>query len=193
MTESKDNQNPQYFMPEIYKQWHKRGFLSVRYWPHAEKVQVEIGTIDPNSYKTLSVSKCFIGAYEFLTYTHAETYNQIDRIFPDFATKDWQVFRGNVGEDGPISRVFTAGYWKPNKDAAPDPTRRSFRCANYVGKPTNSGAMMPIYDKPISFNMIQMTFAQIAELHHRLNVFVNAYALQKTDLVDIYESNSDHG
>lgn len=183
--------NPQFYMDEVYKQWHKRGFLSVRYWPHAEKVQIEIGEIDPNTSKQISVSKCFVDVYKFLAYLQAETNNQVHYIFPEFSTKDWQVFGGKMTAEGPVSRVFTAGYWKPSKDAASDPTRRSFRCANYVGIQSKSGAMMPDYKKPISFNYIQMKFVEIAELYQRLSIAVNAYAIQRTDRVDIYKNESD--
>jgi hypothetical protein len=187
MTEEYQQEDPHYFMDEIYKQWHKRGFLSVRYWPYAEKVQIEIGSIDPNTSKQISVSKCFIDAYKFLTYIHSETYGNVLHVFPDLATKDWQVFGGKVTSEGPVSRVFTAGYWKANKDAAPDASKRSFRCANYVGIPGKNGEMAPDYSKVISFNFIQMKFDQIAELYHKLSISMISYSAQKTDQVDIYD------
>lgn len=181
--------SPKFYMDEVYKQWHRRGFLSIRFWPHAEKVQIEIGEINPNTSKQVSVSKCFVDINKFLAYLYAEVHGRVEVTLPEFATKDWQVFGGGTGEDGPISRVFTAGYWKPSKEASPDPTKRSFRCANYVGKPSKTGAMVPDYTKPISFNFIQMKFFEIAELYQALSIAVNAYAIQRTDQIDIYESN----
>lgn len=190
MTDNKvtKEENPRYYMDEIYKQWHTKGFLSIRYWPHAEKVQIEIGEIDPNSSKQVSVSKCFLDAYKFMSYIHAEVHGTTHIFYPDLATKDLQFFGGKMTSEGPVSRVFTAGYWKTSKDSLPDPTRRSFRCANYVGLPQKTGAMKPDYSKPISFNFIQMKFVEIAELYHRLNVSMNAYAVQRADQVDVYDS-----
>lgn len=186
-TTQEHEENPYYYMDEIYKQWHRSGFLSVRYWARVKIAQIEIGTIDPNSHNAKSVSKCYIDAYKFLTYLHAEVYGITNRIFPDFEEKEFQHFGGKMTADGPVARVFKSGYFKKHKDDTPDSSRRSFRCANYVGIPGKNGEMRPDYSKVISFNSIQMRFENIAELYHRLDKAMQSYEIQHADQVDVFD------
>lgn len=182
-------ENPKYYMEEVYKKWWTGGFISVRYWPNAEKVQIEIAAIDPKTKKTRSLSKSFIDTYPFLTYLHAEVHSNVEKLFPDFATKGLQFFGGARDKEGEvISRVSTFGPYKASKDAAPDMSKRSFRCAVYAGKEVGQGAFQPIYDKPISFDHIQMTHRDITHLYLSLNTSIQAYAIQRADRVDIFQT-----
>lgn len=177
---------PDFYMEEVYKKWHRSGFASFKYWVKEDKVQIEIGTIDPKSNARLSFAKAYVDLHQFLYYLQAEVNGTMDILFPDYEAKKLQHFGGSTKDGEVISRVFTSTYWRSNKDAPADYTARAFSCGEYAGKKTASGAVTPIYDKVIQFERIRMSILEIAELHERLRIAANAYAVQRADMNEVY-------
>ena len=183
----KENFNPEFYMVEVYKKWHRRGFLSVKYWVKESKVQVEVGTIDPQTKKCTSSSQAYGDAYSFLSYLRAEINGNMNIVFPDFPNTQFQYFGGSIKPTGEvISRVFTSTYWRSNRDSPADPTARAFSCGTYAGRKNAQGAFEPDYKSAIDFNRVKVSLAEMAELFERLNASVHAYAVQEADLHEVF-------
>lgn len=190
MSQSYDEElNPKYYMVEFYKKWHRYGFISIRYWPFAEKVQLEIAKTTADK-KVESLSKCYLNTYEFMSYLHAEVHGNLDIIYPDFDNNEFKSYGGGPDKehsDQLVSRIFTAGYWKPSKDAPADRTKRGFRAACFIGHHGANNSIVPDYNQQISFDMIQIRMNELAEIYLGLNTIVQAYALQRADQVVIFD------
>lgn len=178
---------PDFFMADVYKKWHRTGFIAVKYWVKEGKVQIEIGTINTSTNALVSSAKAFGDVYEFLAYLGAEIEGRTSLLYPEYPTKILQFFGGTArGKDGPISRVFTTLPWKSSPDSEPDLTARSFSCGVYKGKLMKQGAIQPIYTEKLDLERVKMTMADMAKLYEQLKVQVYSYAVQQADLNEIY-------
>ncbi len=178
---------PGYFMQDVFKKWHRSGFISFKYWVKEEKVLVEIGTIDKSN-NLSSSAKSYVNAHLFLAYLKSEVEGNVGLLFPDYPDKIMQLFGGSPSsKDGyPISRVFTSLPWRSTKDSPADLTARAFSCGEYKGKLTNQGAITPIYAEKLAFERVKLTLLDLAELYQRLRIQVESYAVQKADLDEVY-------
>lgn len=154
---------------DLFKKWHRTGFVSVAYWATAEKVIVEIGAIDPDKNNALlKATKCFIPSLQFMSYLHAEIHGMTDRMFPSFDTKGVSFF-GGTPKPPVVSRIFNSSYYldyRNNKQI--DPLYRTFTCAHYDGEVTGKGVITPIFKNEISKNTMKIALVDLAEMYHLL-------------------------
>jgi hypothetical protein len=150
----------------LYKKWHRAGFISVGYWPHADRFFIEIGSLDRSTGKLNSATKCFVPVTQFLAYLHAEVHGTMPIIFPD------SFYGGSTVDGRSVSRVFKLAYW--TSQGQPDSTARAFKCGHFEGIRTDSGAIKPDLKKMISMDLIKMTLAEIADLYQTLTLAVVA-------------------
>jgi hypothetical protein len=192
-----ENFKPAFYKKQIFKKWHMRGFITISYWPHAQKVHVEIGAINPETKDSLGTSEAYMDAHEFASYIHAEVHGTLHIVYPDYHEKKYQSFGGTQNKDsGAItSRVFTSFYWKDTKASKEtgqlqwDELKRTFSCQSYEGRKTAQGIFQPIYEKKISVNFVQLTIADIGKLYQSLNQNMIAYAIQECNQVSVFENN----
>lgn len=149
----------------VFKKWHRTGFISVGYWAKADKVIIELGSMEEGG--TLkSATKCFIEAPRFLSYLRAEVNGTLSHLYPDYETKGFEVFGGTTNKDGVISRVFKSTYW--TKGDKPDLTGRAFKCGQFKGTKSAQGAIMPIYKEKLSLDSMRISVEMLAEMYEIL-------------------------
>ncbi len=169
---------------EIYKKWHKTGFISISNWPTADKVKFEIATTTEDR-KLKSLSTCYLPVYEFLTYLQAEVSGRVTEIFPEFAKTDknhgWTKYSGSPKANPVIARLFKITDWNFKHDQSWTPSgSRRFKCGEFDGQVTNTGAVNPIWSKMHNDNSIKMSQYDIAELYQRLSASQNAAVVWQT-------------
>jgi hypothetical protein len=155
----------------VFKQWHRKGFISFGLWHAAKKVMVEIGSISGSNELT-GATKCYVPLPGFMAYLHADIYGLTDRLFPQFADKGMGWYGGGNNPTGPgvISRIVKIEPWWKDFNNNLDPTSRTIKCGHYEGIRGSQGAIQPNRDKPqLSANQTKMTMAQMAELYYNLN------------------------
>jgi hypothetical protein len=171
----------------IYKKWHRTGFIAVGYWPSADKLTIEIGSLDTNQ-SLKSATKCFIPVSQFVAYLRAEISGNLANIYPKYAESGLAFYGGGKTDKGVVSRVFKSTVWTSGGNT--DPAGRAFKCGHFVGTRTEQGAVQPDYKQPLSADTIKMTLADLAEIFETIQLKVIAervVALQKPML------NSQHG
>lgn len=185
MTDTRTYTKPDYV--PIFKKWHKTGFISVSYWPEAQKAVVDIGKIDPADDNALrSSTKCFLPAVKFLAYLRAENQGTLFQLFPKYAEEGWSEFSGSETQrvvDGTsqvltIARVFKSTYWTVPSTKQADTTARAFKCGHFHGTKTSQGAFTPQYDKPpISVDLVKLTMLDLSLIFEQLQLAMNAEAV----------------
>lgn len=155
----------------LYKKWHKTGFISVAYWSKADRVIIEIGSLESDG-SLKSATKCFIPAAQFLAYLRSEINDTLDLIYPNFDSNGHAFYGGGDTPSGVVARVFKIAYWTSKNSNSPDKASRAFKCGHFKGKKTDQGAVTPDYSQVISANSIKMTLADIAEIFEILNKHV---------------------
>jgi hypothetical protein len=146
----------------LYKKWHKTGFISISYWSKADRIVIEIGSLE-SSGSLKSATKCFVPAPQFLAYLRSEINDTLDVIYPGFNANGHSFYGGGDTPTGVVARVFKITHWM-GKNQAVDTTSRAFKCGHFKGKRTDQGAVTPDYSQVISANSIKMTLADIAEI-----------------------------
>ncbi len=162
----------------LYKQWHRKGFLAVEYWPEGNKVVIDIGTLNDNGKGLAGSAKCWLDAYEFLAYLRAELMRNVSRSFPNYETKGWAVYGGNAK----ASRVFRAGFWMGN-----DATAREFNCEHYQPIMKEGGAIMPDTANPITKQKCKVTFAQLGQMFEAVQARIIAQSVRGIKVEDSVE------
>ncbi len=154
----------------VYKKWHKTGLINIGYWPDADKVTVEVGSLDDGG-RLKSATKCYLPLFKFLAYLRAEISRNVSHIYPSYGDKGEQFFGGGKGKDGAlVSRVFTTEFWTKGDPAS----GRRFKCGEYAGKSTDQGAILPDYKTIHSENQIKMTASDLAEVYEILSIHAQA-------------------
>lgn len=181
MTDTRTYIKPEYV--PIFKKWHKTGFISISYWPEAQKAVVDIGKIDPNDDNALrSSTKCFLPAVKFLAYLRAETQGTVKYIFPKYGEEGWAEFSGSETErivDGvprtvTIARVFKSTFWTNASTKEQDTSARAFKCGHFHGTKTSQGAFTPQYDKAISADHVKLTLLDLSLIFEQLQLAMTA-------------------
>jgi hypothetical protein len=194
-----DNFKPKFYKKQVFKKWHLRGFITISYWPYANKIHVEIGSINPETKEALGTSESYMDVHEFASYLHSEVHGTVHVIYPDYHTKKYQSFGGTRNKENGsiISRVFTSYYWKDSKASKEtgelkwDESKRTFSCQAYEGKQTEQGIFQPIYEKKISVNFVQLTLADLGKLYQSLNQSMIAYAIQECNQILVFNSEEE--
>lgn len=179
---------------ELYKKWFKAagqaGFLSISPWNSAGKFTIDIGKVDPNGSAVLSNTKCYIDWVKLAAYLNSIVTGTAGTFYPsnnDAPSPESLVVYG--GKTNPaVARVFKSHYWGATKDSKPSYDFSSafvWKCGEFEGKVTDTGAITPIYDKPISANMIKVTRQEINEIAYRVNLYLSGYAAKFNNWYDV--------
>ncbi len=176
-------------VPDLYKKWHTRGFLSVKPLLHIGKFRIDIGAMDEK--KTLTGhTEVFVDSILFATYLRAVANGQgimIYRANPrtSVPTDEGVTFYGGGKIDGkPISRIFKSHYWAKGKNEY-DINAFVFKAGHFEANESSSGAFMPNMDKPLSTDFIKMTRQEMAELSYRVDLCLNSFAARTPNWFEI--------
>lgn len=166
---------------ELFKKWHRTGFISVGYWNYADRVIIEIGSVNPDDNNSLKgATKSFIPVFQFLAYLQAEVNGNPGLMFPKFEDKGVSFFGGN-NKPPIVSRIFNSKiYTDYRNNNAPDPFSRTFTCAHYEGEARDKGVIIPNYKAEISKNTIKLALADLAEMYQLLSMQVLAETVTDT-------------
>jgi hypothetical protein len=180
------------FSKELYKKWFKAGsnagFLSITPWLAAGKFTIDVGKVDPNGSAVLSNTKCYIDAVRLGTYLRAVVSGTGANLFPKRqdcpSPESFVVYGGTAGAD-PKARVFKIHWWGAKADSPGDEGGFAWKCGEFGGKVTDTGAITPLYDKPVSTDMIKVTRQEMAEIAYRIDLCLIGHAAKFSNWYDV--------
>lgn len=184
--------NPQYYKEEVFKHWHKYGFISVKYWPRANQVLIEIAQTNTDTKAVVSLSEAYIEGDKFLSYLRAETHKLVSHLYPDYPQQGFKNYGGTTKDGQPISRVFASNFWKIKGTDDPDYTARAFSCSLYKAKRNAQGAYQPIYSEQISHNTIKLSLEQISQMYISLSQVMQAFLVEKMKAYNIFSDQPSY-
>lgn len=157
----------------LYKRWHRRGFLTIKEIPDLP-LMVEIGSIDPKTKKSISVTSCYVAGYKLATYLQAISQGTGALLYPEYPKdfdrklpESFAVYGGGRSKEGPISRIFKIHYWMKNDK--PQLDRFAWKCGHFTGKESDTGAFIADRSKPLSADLIMVPRQEMAEISFLLN------------------------
>lgn len=158
---------------DLYKKWFKAGgtggFLSIRPWWDAGKLSVDIGEVNPNG-GLKSHTNVWCSMVNLSIYLKAVYDGTANRLFKD---ESFIYYGGANTEGGPVARILKVTHWKQGD---PD-SGFAWKTGIFDGKQTSTGAYIAKdMEKPRSMNMIKISRLEMAEMHYRLDLAMDAFA-----------------
>ena len=182
---SSGSTNETEFSDDIYKKWfrtsQKQGFLSIRGFLQAGKVNVDIGELTDGKPDNTSV---WTNAIEFLTYLQAVTNGRGEQLYPargNLQPETYEYYGGTNTDSGPISRVLKVNYWKDT-----DTTAFAFKAGHFKARQNEQGAFIPDMKQVLRMNMIKVSRAEVAQMAYRLDLAIKHYAMHNAG--DIFKA-----
>lgn len=171
---------PQNDRPDLYKKWHRGGFMSIQPALSIGRVAIDIGAIDPNSKKFQGATKVWTPVVPLYTYLKAVyDFRAID-LYPENpkagipTDEGFAAYGGKVTDTGPVSRVLKIHYWNNDNSQA-----FAWKCGHFKARTTSTGAFIPEdMGSPLSAHMIQVTRTEMAQIYVRMGLALNAYAVK---------------
>ena len=175
--------SPKIESTEFYKKWFKTstqaGFISLSTWLDAGKVVVDIGKLGGDS-KVSSSTKCFVDAFDLITYLHCVVHGTSTELFPKRSQCPSPESFVSFGGSGTISRVFKIHYWGAKTDSDGDPKGFAWKCGHFEGKVSATGAIEPNWSAQKSADMIKVTRLEMHTMYHKLNYALNTFSTKST-------------
>lgn len=176
------------FAKPIYKKWFKAGgqggVISIEPWLSAQKFVVDIGKLD-GSNNLVSSTKCYVDAINLIVYLKAVTTGVAPSLYPkrkDCSSPEAFIAYGGSPKANPVTaRVFKINYWGAKADNEGSPSGFAWKCGQFEGTVTDTGAVTPKYDKLISADMIKVSRMEMHEIAERTHVALQGYAAKFND------------
>lgn len=186
LTVPKETDGTKKFEEELYKKWFKSsnasGFISITPWYDAAKLAIDIGSVDPNTKKNISSTKCFVDMVDFSVYLNAVLNGQGEKLFPKRDQCPSPESFVSFGASADLSRVFKVHYWGADTDKEGDSRAFVFKCGHFGGTVTNTGATIPNFKDRKSANMIKVTRLELAEIAVRVQATLLVTAIKNNGL-----------
>ena len=176
---------------EVYKKWFrtkdKQGFCSITAWFDAVKVVIDVGEVVGE----VNATKCFVDAYEFLTWAKAVRDGRAEVLYPERDQCPTPESFVSFGGSGEVARVFKAHWWNQGSNNGPKDASRgfAFKCGHFKGRTTGQGAIIPDFQSPVSVNMIKMTHVEIAEIANRLEHALLLWSMKQSDPLKMFDES----
>lgn len=183
--EDTGDQSPNYSgnSTELFKKWFKTpsasGFLSINTWLAKSKLIVDVGKLGGDG-KVASSTKCFVDAIGLTTYLHSVVHGTATELFPKRAQCPSPESFVAFGGSGNVSRIFKVHYWGAKQDNIGDPKGFAWKCGHFKGNTKGNGAIEPVWNEPISQDMIKITRLEMHEMYLRINYCLSNFAEHST-------------
>lgn len=179
-TETNSNQ----YEPELYKKWFKAGgqsgFLSITPFTKAARFTIDIGKINPDNGSVQSHTQCWIDGVDLSVYLNSVVNGTAVDLFPQRgqcpSPESFITYGGSAKASPVIARVFKTHYWGAKKDNIGDPKGFAWKCGHFEGRATDTGAIEPIFDKPIGADMIRVSRLEMTEIALRVKLCMIGWA-----------------
>lgn len=177
------------YEPALYKEWFKTrsaaGFISITPWFNdvagkpVGRLVVDIGSVTGEN-AVSSSTKCYVDAVELAVYLRSVVNGTAPNLYPSrtgvYSPESYVTFGGTPGET-PVARVFKIEWWGAKKDDPGNPNNGFvWKCGHFSGKVTDQGAIQPIYDKPLSGDMIKRTREAMHVISYKLDLALTGWA-----------------
>lgn len=169
---------------KYFKSAKAEGFLTIRPWLEAGKFQIEVGEVVDKALK--SVSLAYVDAIELATYLKAVVSGHAEALYPPdpkngVHTPESYVSYGGGNTPGGdvVARIVKIHHWVSNNNA--DSSAFAWKCGNFEGKRTTTGAVVPELTKPISQNIIRVTRQEMAIISYKADLALNGYLAKVGD------------
>lgn len=169
-----DNDEPE---PDLYKKWHRAGFMSLRTALDIGRISVDIGSIDATSKKFQGATKIWTPAIPLYTYLKAVYDGRAVELYAENAKagvptdEGYVAYGGRMTDEGPISRVLKIHYWNDTTNAF------VWKAGHFKARATATGAFIPEdMSSPLSAHMIQVTRVEMAQIYVRMGLALDAFA-----------------
>lgn len=154
---------------DLFKKWFRKGdrggFLTLRPWTAAGKMQVDIG--ETGSQGLVGNTSLWVDTVLLATYTRAVTAGVAPSLYGP--REELMVFGGGTVKGVDIARVLAVRHWK-----AEDPSGFAWKAGIFGAKHQPGGAYEPIYADKQSEHLIRVTRTEMAEIALRLELFLHA-------------------
>ena len=175
------------YSPAFYKEWFKSGtnagFIGMTPWLESEesqsinKIIIDIGKLDPNNNVT-SNTKFYLKTVELAVYMRSVVAQTAEQFYPKrsgvYSPESFISYGGTASAE-PVARVFKIEWWGSNKDSAGDNKAFAFKCGHFKGKVSNTGAIEPDFNSPISNNMIRRTRLEVNKMSYLLDLILYSH------------------
>jgi hypothetical protein len=166
----------------LYKKYFKsakaEGFLTLRPWLEACKFQVEVGDVSDGALKSVSIA--YVDAIELATYLRAVISGHAEALYPadvknGIHTPESYVAYGGGNTPGGdvVARIVKIHHWSSGGNA--DSSAFAWKCGTFEGRRTNTGAVVPDLQKPITQNMIRVTRQEMAIISYRADLALQGH------------------
>lgn len=183
-----------HFEPDIYKRWHRKGFISIRPWSDAGRFVIDIGTIDPNTKAKISNDIAYVNALDLLTYLKAVRDGYGTKLYPIMSPdkvpdrpsdESFVVYGGSDTAEGPISRIFKIHHWayKAGDNYQYDNKAFAWKIGVFKANRTSEGAFIAIRSQSLSYNMIKVDRLEMAKIANMVELTMISNAAQGIDLL----------
>lgn len=159
-----DNQD---FPEDLYKKWTKSGgvgrFLTIRSWLEAGKIAIDIGETNSDGLKASTL--VYANALEVATYLSAVTNGTATNIYKN----EEYVYYGGGQKDGKtVSRLLKIAYWSTKDNV--DKTAFAWKTGHFEGTTSDTGAVIPNMQKPLSVSSIKVNRQEMAVITKALDL-----------------------
>lgn len=171
---------------DLYKKWFKAGgttgFLSLRPWWDAGKLSIDIGEVKEDGVHHTNVwcSIINLGLYLKSVYdgTAPRLYPKNDRGGVPTA-EGFVYYGGAMTDNGPVSRILKVHHYPQGESF--NENAFIWKTGIFKGRKSNTGAFIPDMSSPLSTNSIKVSRLEMAEIHYRTDLALNAYTAQNAD------------